>query len=364
MKIGILLSDFMGNYIGHFLELCKKHNISIDIFKFKNDETQFPAPNAYILNTEWRPKDFKSNKEIENEIKSLVNVDDYDYFLCDVRCLSFKNACNFFHLHSLKYKIENTTNNIYKFVVTIGHLKRIMQEAQYYKNSKLAIVGSKGMKEDYNKNCNIPNEKIRIIHPGIDNINISLTDKKEPHKKFTVGSVTCGFDLKGGYTILGALRKLKKEYSPEEINFKFINPNYEKQWQLKLYLKFFGLEKYVEILPYTNNISEFYSKLDCYVCASKSEAFGRVVSEAMAFGIPVISASNVGASDIIENGVNGYVFEKNNHTYETIAGMIKNIIDNKEKQVEISQRARQTVLSITWKSFAEQLFKYIYEGNN
>ena len=57
-------------------------------------------------------------------------------------------------------------------------------------------------------------------------------------------------------------------------------------------------------------IPEFLAGLDCFVYRTSSrfqEAYGRVIAEAMACGIPVIVESRVGASKHIRHGVNGFI---------------------------------------------------------
>ena len=365
MKIGILNSGFTGYYIGDFLSMCNEKGITVDIFNVMGQKLPYGIKfsKIYELSAVWNMKKTETYKLLENEIKSVCNVDEYDYFICDVVTLSFKNACNLFHIHTVKYKTEHTAKNIIAFVSGIIHRKIIEHQSEYYKNTKLCIVGSKEMKQDYHKNCNIKYENIKIIPPGINNQESETKNNESSNKyPFVFGAVTCGFDLKGGYIILKALRKLKKEYSSKEIRFKFINPSYNRQWQLKLYIKLFGLGSYVEFLPFQNNINKFYEKIDSLVCVSKSEAFGRVVTEAMSFGLPVVVASNVGASDVIRDGYNGYIVRANEKISLNLAEKITYILNHRQKNNRLIKPAAKKASHLTWRNFAAKLFNYIYYG--
>lgn len=358
MKIGILFSNYMYSYISPLFDLCEKYGIEIDFFKFAHDKVSFKvrAKNKYIINTKWKAKKFNTNKQIEDEIKNLVNIDDYDYFLSDTMGLSFHNACNFFHGHTTKYKLEHTSKGLLQAAFKSGHINLIKKEAEYYKNTKFCFVGSNEMKTDYAKNCNINPDKIRILHPGKDNILEKETEKTQ-NEIYTIGAVTCGFQLKGGYNILNAIKILKKEFSPNQIRFKLINPHYEKQWYLKLYVKLSGIEKYVEFLPFQNNINNFYSTLDCLICASNSEAFGRVVTEAMISNVPVITGSNVGAAEIIENNINGYVYSYGKNTVKNLVNSIKTAYNERNNNKDLIKRAYETANNISWQNFTEKLFE-------
>jgi UDP-glucose:(heptosyl)LPS alpha-1,3-glucosyltransferase len=59
--------------------------------------------------------------------------------------------------------------------------------------------------------------------------------------------------------------------------------------------------------PATTSIERYYAAADCFLFPSSYDAFGMVVSEAMAMGLPVISSRAAGASEWIEHAVNGFV---------------------------------------------------------
>lgn len=56
-------------------------------------------------------------------------------------------------------------------------------------------------------------------------------------------------------------------------------------------------------------MAEFYSAADLFVTPSYSETFGKTTAESIACGTPVVSFPNMGARDIIENGVDGFLSE-------------------------------------------------------
>ena len=63
---------------------------------------------------------------------------------------------------------------------------------------------------------------------------------------------------------------------------------------------------------YIEDIESFWRNIDIAIFpAREDEAFGRVVAEAMAKGIPVISTKCGGPEEIIENGVSGFLVDRN-----------------------------------------------------
>jgi UDP-glucose:(heptosyl)LPS alpha-1,3-glucosyltransferase len=57
----------------------------------------------------------------------------------------------------------------------------------------------------------------------------------------------------------------------------------------------------------TAGIERYYRAADAFIMLSAFDTFGLVVLEAMAAGLPVVISPNVGAKDLVENGVNGFV---------------------------------------------------------
>ncbi len=78
---------------------------------------------------------------------------------------------------------------------------------------------------------------------------------------------------------------------------------------IKEYLKDKKLPDNIEILKPVKhqNLKYLYSKCDVLVQPSLFDGWSMVVTEALACGCPVITTCNTGASDIIKEGINGYV---------------------------------------------------------
>lgn len=84
--------------------------------------------------------------------------------------------------------------------------------------------------------------------------------------------------------------------------------NYEKELRAQAD----GLPGIVELLGYQSDMKSVREKADVELVCSDSEAFGRVTVEAMMASNPVI-ASNSGANpELIEDGINGLLFETGN----------------------------------------------------
>jgi D-inositol-3-phosphate glycosyltransferase len=70
-----------------------------------------------------------------------------------------------------------------------------------------------------------------------------------------------------------------------------------------------GLGSRVRIMPVTPDIHLWYRASDALVCASDVESLPRTVLESMAFSVPVIATRVFGLSELIDDGVTGYLCE-------------------------------------------------------
>ena len=74
-------------------------------------------------------------------------------------------------------------------------------------------------------------------------------------------------------------------------------------------LKEFTSNKKIKILNHIgqNKLVEFYNISNVFVISSIEDGFAMVIPQALACCLPVICTENSGGSELIENGINGYV---------------------------------------------------------
>ena len=70
-----------------------------------------------------------------------------------------------------------------------------------------------------------------------------------------------------------------------------------------------GIEESVSFLPFTHDVPTLMNSFDMSILPSTSEAFGLVLIEAMASGLPVVGTNAGGVPEIITHGKNGLLFQ-------------------------------------------------------
>lgn len=100
-------------------------------------------------------------------------------------------------------------------------------------------------------------------------------------------------------------------------------------------------------------LAEVYAACDAFVFPAQI-TWGLAVVEAMATAKPVIVSKRCGASEIIQNGINGFVVD--HAKPEEIAKVVQMLVDDHRLRNEVGRNAREYVKScLSWKKYADQM---------
>ncbi len=102
-----------------------------------------------------------------------------------------------------------------------------------------------------------------------------------------------------------------------------------------------GLENNIKLLGENNKIINEYSKYSLFVCTSRVEGFGLALIEAKQNNLPIVSFRCSGPSEIIRDGVDGYIIDKYN--IEEMSRKIIKLIEDDSKRIEFSKEASKNL---------------------
>lgn len=164
----------------------------------------------------------------------------------------------------------------------------------FYNRANMIIAVSQGVKKDLIKNYGVDEEKVEVIYNPYDIESIRQSMHEDLDEKYkpifcnpviiNVGRLT---HLKGQRHLIRALFEVKKHHQNTKLVFLGRG---ELEYELRRTVTELNLENDVFFLGFQENPFKFVKRSTAYVFPSLSEGFPNALVEAMACGIPVISA--------------------------------------------------------------------------
>ena len=116
-----------------------------------------------------------------------------------------------------------------------------------------------------------------------------------------------------------------------------------------------GVEAQVQLHGNVNNVEEYLWQSDIFIHSAFSEAFGLVLLEAMAAGLPVVSLDGGGNRDLIQNGKNGFLLTERNPIL--FADKHQEISQNLPQYVAMSEQAQTFAMDYDIQAYILKLLR-------
>ena len=165
---------------------------------------------------------------------------------------------------------------------------------------------------------------------------------------------------KGQLDLIKCMAKIKKEFSNAYLLIcgSSIESNLEsvKYFEsIKNFVASHHLENSIHFLGWRSDIRDLYQQANLYVSTSYSESFPDAVREAMLASLPVIVTDVGGTNELVEDGINGYLFEPGDLNYLTNRMIF--LLQNSELRDEMGQKSE----SIIEARFSTQVYARDFE---
>lgn len=121
-----------------------------------------------------------------------------------------------------------------------------------------------------------------------------------------------------------------------------------------------GVLNRVRFLSSGLETAPYYAASDLFLCLSEYDAFGLVILEAMASGLPVIVSAQAGASELLVNGVEGVVLKDPADPAELVEA-IQALLGDPTRRAEIGRQARLKAEQYPWEVTARQTIQVLEE---
>lgn len=226
-------------------------------------------------------------------------------------------------------------------------------------NADKFLTISECVRKEYVQNYGIVSDR---IYNGLNCEKYVQDLKKEKDEKY--GFLVAGAIIseeKGQLDVIKAVKVLNKKGLNHIRVYIVGNYSYRFEWCLKRYIKIYKIQDQIILCPFKNDLSDFHSKCEYAIVASKFEALGRVTIEAMLAGNIVIGANTGGTLEIIgEDEERGYTYTEGDS--QSLADvMLKVIKEDDRKKANIKEKAQKFALhTFDCQKYAKDLHS-IYE---
>ena len=102
-----------------------------------------------------------------------------------------------------------------------------------------------------------------------------------------------------------------------------------------------------------------YDRADVFILPSRLDGFGLVVMEAMATATPVIVSSHVGAKDLVQAGVTGWIFESGDAA--SLADCMCQAYEQKSDLAAMGAQAQKIAQDCTWEQYRARIAAFYGE---
>lgn len=340
MKVGIISYDFyppiggQGIYVYQIYKRLEKNGIEPFVFSARKNDMKnsiyVPSTNQVIFSLY---VNLLINHWIEKYNLNLVHFQGGPGGVFLVRKPKVPLIYTAHHLYYQKYKLYD--KYLFKLLTQL-------EKRGYLLADRVVSVSSK-MKNVLSKEYLINEEKITVIHNGIDlNTFKYIKMEKIANSLLFVGRL---HKIKGIEFLLDAIKIVKSKIPSVKL---YIIGDGDLKEKIERIIQENSLSENVELLGMLpqKELVNWYNKTEIFILPSLFEGFGIVVLEAMACGTPVIITKGCGAVDVVQNMENGVIIEPQNSI--ELANSILNLMENNGLMEKIRSNGIKSIQDYDW----------------
>ncbi len=220
-----------------------------------------------------------------------------------------------------------------------------------YNRVDYVVPVSNFIKQNVLKTCPVDEEKLEVIHDGIqlEKFNPEPYDKKEIRKKLgfddskiVIGMVGRMSPGKGHEIFFKCAKNIMESDLRNGVRFivvggaSFGEENYEKK--LLAEADSMGLKNSITFTGYQSNVPYYLSAMDVLAFPSNEESFGGTVVESMAMGLPVAAFNSGAVPEIVVEGETGLLVPKNDAS--ALTGALVKLTKDGELRAKLGANGR------------------------
>jgi glycosyltransferase involved in cell wall biosynthesis len=251
-----------------------------------------------------------------------------------------------YNVHGIRI-FENEVNGM-TIPTSLKHKDKSCEKL-IFKRSDMLLFLSQSSFELASKYYQFNKTKIWFIKNGVDEIFHKVSENKNSKSNILkivfVGEVIN--KLKGFDFLLSTLQKLNFPVELCVISDSKISLNGYENINISFHKK-------MDTVDFAN----FLKDKNIYISASENDSFSITAVECMSAGLIPLLSKQTGSSELINNKVNGFVFNFNDEN--SLINVLTGLNENPELQKQISSEAKKTYEDLNWNKICESYVK-IYE---
>lgn len=351
-------------------ELNKRENIEALLISFnKTADYEYSTKN---VNYRYCPSEVKlsiigkNNYTLNNYTKLIEefkpNIVHSHRYLSEVvtREIIFPEIAYFTHLHNNVEQFQKfSIKSLFDKEKLINYYEKKRMLKRYYKCQNNFIAISQDSYDYALKSLPKSLHNIKLLNNAINFKKFNayshkrIINKHEEIRLISIGKLS---DNKNHIFFINVIKILKDKGYNIVLDILGAGSNYQ---MLNNNIISENLENNIILRGNVDNVEEFLCNSHTYVHSSLHEAFGLVLIEAMATGLPCVALDAGGNRDIINNGENGYiVFDLSPVTF---ADKIIELIEQKETYDKIVENSLITAKEHDISKYVDKLLDYYYQ---
>ena len=256
-----------------------------------------------------------------------------------------------------------------KFMVSFNWFLRIFEEKMLERANKIIAV-SYFTKRELLEYYKVPEEKIRVIHNGVDVNKFKPAKDKRKIKEelglkiddLAILSVGRLYARKGLFTLIESMPAVVKRFK----NAKFIISGKGQSDEMRKLINYadkIGVKDSIIFTGYypDKKLPKLYQAADVFAFSTFYEHHPFAVLEALSTGLPVVTTNVGGIPETIESGKNGFLVEPFNP--KQFADRILYLLEHPAEASEMGSLARKTILErFDWRIVVKDVLKVYDEA--
>ena len=262
----------------------------------------------------------------------------YSHTLAALIGISFAKKNKIKHLWHVQEIIAKPKvfNSVFKKILAIKSNHKIIYDSKATMDFWIKGNETLTKKSDFIWNGLDANEKATTSIETIEKVRNEFFEVKE--EAVVIGLIGRINSWKGQQLLLKAFSLIAEKHSEAKLVFIGSAPPNQEFFETDLIknIQNYKLEERVKIIPFQNNIWQFWDSIDIAVVPStEPEPFGMVAIEAMMAKKPVIAANHGGLTEIVLPNTTGLLFEPNNA--KELALALESLLKNQATRIAFGE---------------------------